>query len=237
MILHAFIVYGMGNEVSLLGDVYSFGILLLEIFIGKHPIDSLFNDGLTLHEFAKMALPERAMEIVEPSLLVEARTGNNSVETSVRRQHGDGRDRIEECLVGVLRIGVVCSLESPCVGCCRRPRDLHLQISLRHKPSLQRKQILPLPTHQSPSKPTHASTKLPEKYRQLCKFFNSLDSAIRLLKLKRSMSTFTNISPKIECLTDRRFSYCDLAQLKFLLPEAIEIKKVLMFDEKRRLVA
>ncbi|KAK0578472.1 hypothetical protein LWI29_010958 [Acer saccharum] len=79
----------------------------------------------------------------------------------------------------------------------------------------RQKADLALPTHQSPSKPTHASTKLPEKYRQLCKFFNSLDSAIRLLKLKRSMSTFTNISPKIECLTDRRFSYSDLAQLKF----------------------
>ncbi|TXG57206.1 hypothetical protein EZV62_018519 [Acer yangbiense] len=70
------------------------------------------------------------------------------------------------------------------------------------------------------------------RYRQLCEFFDSLDSAIQLLKLKRLMSTFTNISPKIECLTDRRFSYSDLAQLKFLLPEAIEIKKVIMFDEK-----
>ncbi|KAK0581806.1 hypothetical protein LWI29_018214 [Acer saccharum] len=96
----------------------------------------------------------------------------------------------------------------------------------------QKADLLPSPTHQSSSKPTHASTKLPEKYRQLCDFFYSLDSAIRLLKLKSSMSTFTNISPKIECLTDRRFSYSDLAQLKFLLPEAIEIKKVLMFDVK-----
>ncbi|TXG49983.1 hypothetical protein EZV62_025858 [Acer yangbiense] len=30
-----------------------------------------------------------------------------------RCQRGEGRDRIEECLVGVLRIGVVCSMESP----------------------------------------------------------------------------------------------------------------------------
>lgn len=30
----------------------------------------------------------------------------------------------------------------------------------------------------------------------------------------------------------RRFSHGHLAQLKFILPEAIEIKKVLMFDEK-----
>ncbi|XP_044491250.1 CDT1-like protein a, chloroplastic isoform X2 [Mangifera indica] len=95
-----------------------------------------------------------------------------------------------------------------------------------------KQQIGSWPTKQSPVKSAHGSNKLPEKYRQLAEFFDSLDSAIRLLKLKRSMSTFTNICPKIECLTDRRFSHGHLAQLKFILPEAIEIKKVLMFDEK-----
>lgn len=37
----------------------------------------------------------------------------------------------------------------------------------------------------------------------LAEFFDGLDSAIRLLKLKRTMSNFANISPKIESLTDR----------------------------------
>lgn len=37
----------------------------------------------------------------------------------------------------------------------------------------------------------------------LAEFFDCLDSSIRLLRLKGSMSSFTNISPKIECLTDR----------------------------------
>ncbi|TXG49984.1 hypothetical protein EZV62_025859 [Acer yangbiense] len=60
-----------------------------------------------------MALPERVIEIVEPSLLLEARTGNNRVETSARRRRGEGIERTEERLVGVLRIGVVCSMESP----------------------------------------------------------------------------------------------------------------------------
>ncbi|GMP90687.1 hypothetical protein CsSME_00041694 [Camellia sinensis var. sinensis] len=73
---------------------------------------------------------------------------------------------------------------------------------------------------------------LPEKYEILGKFFNSLDSSIRLLRLSGSMSTFTNICPKVECLTDRRFSYGHLAQLKFILPEVIEIKKVLVHDER-----
>ncbi|KAE8692196.1 putative Auxin-induced protein 5NG4 [Hibiscus syriacus] len=45
------------------------------------------------------------------------------------------------------------------------------------------------------------------------------------------MPTFTNISPKIECLTDRRVLYSHLAQLKHILPEAIEIKRILLFDE------
>ncbi|KAK8674453.1 hypothetical protein V6N13_112744 [Hibiscus sabdariffa] len=74
--------------------------------------------------------------------------------------------------------------------------------------------------------------KLPEKYETLCGFFVSLDSAIRLLKLKGSMLTFTNICPKVECLTDRRFSLGHLAQLKHILPEAIEIDRILIFDER-----
>ncbi|KAL6338193.1 hypothetical protein AAG906_015156 [Vitis piasezkii] len=86
----------------------------------------------------------------------------------------------------------------------------------------------------SPSrqKNVNRSMKLPEKYEMLAQFFDSLDSSIRLLRLKGSMSTFTNICPKIECLTDRRFSHGNLAQLKYILPEAIVIKKVLMLDER-----
>ncbi|KDP26551.1 hypothetical protein JCGZ_17709 [Jatropha curcas] len=76
------------------------------------------------------------------------------------------------------------------------------------------------------------SAKIPAEYEMLGEFFDSLDSTIRLLRLKGSTSTFTNISPKIECLTDRRFSHRHLAQLKYILPEAIEIKRVLMFDER-----
>ncbi|KAI8569644.1 hypothetical protein RHMOL_Rhmol02G0293200 [Rhododendron molle] len=83
-----------------------------------------------------------------------------------------------------------------------------------------------------PKKKVDGSVKLPQKYEILSKFFDSLDSSIRLLRLKGSTSTFTNISPKVECLTDRRFSYAHLAQLKFILPEVIEVKKVLVHDER-----
>ncbi|XP_028102993.1 putative receptor-like protein kinase At3g47110 [Camellia sinensis] len=45
--------YGMGSEVSAYGDIYSFGILLLEMLTGKRPTDEMFKDGLSLHSFVK----------------------------------------------------------------------------------------------------------------------------------------------------------------------------------------
>lgn len=97
----------MGSEASMAGDVYSFGILLLEIFIRKRPTDSMFNDGLTIHEFAMKALPQRVIEIVDPLLLLEVRTNNS------KNRCGDGRGGIEECLVALITIGVLCSMKSP----------------------------------------------------------------------------------------------------------------------------
>ncbi|XP_043690915.1 CDT1-like protein a, chloroplastic isoform X2 [Telopea speciosissima] len=82
------------------------------------------------------------------------------------------------------------------------------------------------------SKSSEGSTKLPQKYELLGEFFDSMESSIRLLQLKGSMSTFMNICSKIESLTDRRFSYAHLAQIKYILPEAILIKKILLQDER-----
>ena len=59
----------MGGKASIEGDVYSYGILLLEMFLGKRPIDEMFKDGLNLHNFAKMALLDKLSQIVEPILI------------------------------------------------------------------------------------------------------------------------------------------------------------------------
>ncbi|KAA8521160.1 hypothetical protein F0562_011835 [Nyssa sinensis] len=69
--------YGMGGEVSTEGDVYSYGILLSEMFIGKRPTDSMFTDDLSLNNYAKMALPERVMDIVDPQIILEDKDESN----------------------------------------------------------------------------------------------------------------------------------------------------------------
>ncbi|KAL1189113.1 LRR receptor-like serine/threonine-protein kinase EFR [Cardamine amara subsp. amara] len=79
--------YGMGDQPSIQGDVYSFGVLLLEMFTGKKPTNESFAGNNNLHNYTKSVL---------------------SGCTSSR-----GSNAIDEWLRLVLQVGISCSEEYP----------------------------------------------------------------------------------------------------------------------------
>ncbi|KAG8492603.1 hypothetical protein CXB51_010021 [Gossypium anomalum] len=104
--------YGMGSELSTKGDVYSYGVLLLEIFTGKRPTDEMFKEGLNLHNFVKAALPEQVIEIIDPILLHDQVTRETIAESSLNGIN-QGNNKHLRCLNSILEIGLTCSAESP----------------------------------------------------------------------------------------------------------------------------
>ncbi|XP_024038353.1 probable LRR receptor-like serine/threonine-protein kinase At3g47570 [Citrus clementina] len=99
--------YGMGSQVSTNGDVYSYGILLLEIFTGKRPTSDMFTEGLDLHNFVKMALPDQILQVLDRLFLVGGEQGEETAEENIKK------GQIRESLIAILKIGVACSVESP----------------------------------------------------------------------------------------------------------------------------
>ncbi|XP_013631070.1 PREDICTED: probable LRR receptor-like serine/threonine-protein kinase At3g47570 [Brassica oleracea var. oleracea] len=93
--------YGMGGKPSREGDLYSFGVLLLEMFTGKRPTDELFVEGFTLRSYTESALAaEHVLEIAD-TLILSGEIHNKNMSS------------IPECLKMVLNVGISCCEQSP----------------------------------------------------------------------------------------------------------------------------
>lgn len=103
--------YGIGGEVSPQGDVYSYDILLLEMFIGKKHTNSMFTESVSLCNYVRKSLStEKVIEIVDPKIIMESEDG------SIRTQSNSKSDHVSKtgvCLTSILQVGILCYSERP----------------------------------------------------------------------------------------------------------------------------
>ncbi|XP_040957993.1 probable LRR receptor-like serine/threonine-protein kinase At3g47570 [Gossypium hirsutum] len=125
----------MGSELSTKGDVYSYGILLLEMFTGKRPTDEKFKEGLSLHNFVKSALPDRVIEILDP-ILFEERVQQETLKGKCLRN-----EIHLQCLNLIYEIGLICSAESPSACLVVRGNDTDQQALLQFKAKITDDQL------------------------------------------------------------------------------------------------
>ncbi|KAF3336375.1 receptor-like protein kinase [Carex littledalei] len=85
--------YGMGGRASVEGDVYSYGILVLEMFTGVNPIVERFKDRLNLNMHVEMAFSDRLTEIIDHELFPVNNGGESANVT----------EDVHDCLVSVIQ--------------------------------------------------------------------------------------------------------------------------------------
>ncbi|CAN6333780.1 unnamed protein product [Urochloa humidicola] len=98
--------YGMGSRISPEGDVYSYGIILLEILTAKRPTDE-FKDDFTLHKYVEEGLTQFS-SILDPDLRNEI--GGDYKSQS--KEEGNEKE-MHKCILQLLNLGLLCSQESP----------------------------------------------------------------------------------------------------------------------------
>lgn len=121
--------YGQGRKPTTAGDVYSFGVTLLEIFTGKCPTHELFTGELNLIRWVQLAYPKELNEIVDVALL-ESRFNLYYEEQEI------GPIKQNECLIDVIGVALSCTADSPDKRICMKDVFLKLKMiraTLIHK--------------------------------------------------------------------------------------------------------
>ncbi|CAN6210752.1 unnamed protein product [Urochloa humidicola] len=92
--------YGYGSNPTTKGDVYSFGVLVLEMVTRRKPTDDMFEAGLSLHKWVKMNYHGRADAVVDPALV-----------RMVRDQTPEVRRMSDVAISELLELGILCTQE------------------------------------------------------------------------------------------------------------------------------
>ncbi|KAL9329557.1 hypothetical protein ACSQ67_004560 [Phaseolus vulgaris] len=96
--------YGWGEKACAAGDVYSFGIVLLELFSGKSPTDECFTGGLNIRRWVHSAFKEKTMEVIDPEL----------VSLILYDDPSEGQNNVQVyCVDAILGVAIACTADNP----------------------------------------------------------------------------------------------------------------------------
>lgn len=96
----------MGAKPSTKGDVYSYGVMLMEIFTGKSPTDKSLVGGLSLKTWVHSAFPSNLDQVLDPNLflkLEESCSGCQPISLEIQL----------ECFTTVMGVALSCTNDSP----------------------------------------------------------------------------------------------------------------------------
>eukprot|EP00253_Pinus_taeda_P026457 PITA_26457 len=103
--------YGTGGRPSMKGDVYSYGILVLEMITGKKPTDAVLSEEeQSLQSWVGDAFPDRLLEVIDTTLVEEIRMEEEEEE---HESHDVSEFMGHGIVVLLAKIGLMCSTGDP----------------------------------------------------------------------------------------------------------------------------
>ncbi|KAL4592588.1 hypothetical protein LXL04_005588 [Taraxacum kok-saghyz] len=109
--------YGMGANPSIEGDVYSYGIMLMEIFTGKRPTDEIFVGGWSLKTWVQSSFPANLDQVLDHDLIQEPEELYSEEELCSEELCLDGQSMNMkmklDCLTIVIGVALSCTNDSP----------------------------------------------------------------------------------------------------------------------------